>query len=117
MFNAGIFQYQQALANMQFQQQAAFIPSGEDRAILNALSVAVIPLLLAVKSHVISHKTGNICMDFIAHMCKANSHCFKIGPCIFPNNDSLHYVNISIMNGLTLMKRFMDKDQKNILHL
>ncbi|XP_037630889.1 muscleblind-like protein 1 isoform X12 [Sebastes umbrosus] len=27
MFNAGMFQYQQALANMQFQQQAAFIPS------------------------------------------------------------------------------------------
>ncbi|KAL3057472.1 hypothetical protein OYC64_007861 [Pagothenia borchgrevinki] len=28
MFNAGMFQYHQALANMQFQQQAAFIPSG-----------------------------------------------------------------------------------------
>ncbi|KAM8853292.1 muscleblind-like protein 1 isoform X5 [Synchiropus splendidus] len=27
VFNAGVFQYQQALANMQFQQQAAFIPS------------------------------------------------------------------------------------------
>ncbi|XP_058274884.1 muscleblind-like protein 1 isoform X10 [Hemibagrus wyckioides] len=27
MFNAGMLQYQQALANMQFQQQAAFIPS------------------------------------------------------------------------------------------
>ncbi|CAI5693525.1 muscleblind-like protein 1 isoform X5 [Oreochromis niloticus] len=27
MFNAGVFPYQQALANMQFQQQAAFIPS------------------------------------------------------------------------------------------
>ena len=30
MFNAGMFQYQQALANMQFQQQTAFIPSGEE---------------------------------------------------------------------------------------
>lgn len=29
IFNAGVFPYQQALANMQFQQQAAFIPSGE----------------------------------------------------------------------------------------
>lgn len=29
MFNPGVFQYQQALANMQFQQQAAFIPSGK----------------------------------------------------------------------------------------
>uniref|UniRef100_A0A8C2WMW8 Muscleblind like splicing regulator 1 n=1 Tax=Cyclopterus lumpus TaxID=8103 RepID=A0A8C2WMW8_CYCLU len=28
MFNAGVFQYQQSLANMQFQQQGAFIPSG-----------------------------------------------------------------------------------------
>ncbi|XP_066565616.1 muscleblind-like protein 1 isoform X13 [Amia ocellicauda] len=27
VFNAGVFQYQQALANMQFQQQTAFIPS------------------------------------------------------------------------------------------
>lgn len=30
MFTAGMLQYQQALANMQFQQQAAFIPSGRD---------------------------------------------------------------------------------------
>ncbi|XP_051728157.1 muscleblind-like protein 1 isoform X8 [Ctenopharyngodon idella] len=29
MFSTGMLQYQQALANMQFQQQAAFIPSGE----------------------------------------------------------------------------------------
>ncbi|KAI4888174.1 hypothetical protein NFI96_014756 [Prochilodus magdalenae] len=29
MFNAGMLQYQQALANMQFQQQAAFIPSDQ----------------------------------------------------------------------------------------
>lgn len=29
IFNAGVFPYQQALANMQFQQQAAFIPSGK----------------------------------------------------------------------------------------
>ncbi|XP_062336682.1 muscleblind-like protein 1 isoform X10 [Osmerus eperlanus] len=28
MFNTGMLQYQQALANMQFQQQAAFLPSG-----------------------------------------------------------------------------------------
>lgn len=31
VLNAGVFPYQQALANMQFQQQAAFIPSGEPR--------------------------------------------------------------------------------------
>lgn len=28
MFNTGMLQYQQALASMQFQQQAAFLPSG-----------------------------------------------------------------------------------------
>lgn len=35
MFNAGVFPYQQALANMQFQQQAAFIPSGKVRVFFN----------------------------------------------------------------------------------
>lgn len=30
MFNTGMLQYQQALASMQFQQQAAFLPSGMD---------------------------------------------------------------------------------------
>ncbi|XP_034460231.1 muscleblind-like protein 1 isoform X2 [Hippoglossus hippoglossus] len=39
MFNAGIFQYQQALANMQFQQQAAFIPSGSIFCMTPATSV------------------------------------------------------------------------------
>uniref|UniRef100_A0A8C6L6C6 Muscleblind like splicing regulator 1 n=1 Tax=Nothobranchius furzeri TaxID=105023 RepID=A0A8C6L6C6_NOTFU len=40
MFNAGVFQYQQALANMQFQQQAAFIPSGEALIFLNPSTTA-----------------------------------------------------------------------------
>lgn len=57
MFNAGVFQYQQALANMQFQQQAAFIPSGKELSLLSHLFMAVIPLRLAVKSHVVSHKS------------------------------------------------------------
>ncbi|XP_074498359.1 muscleblind-like protein 1 isoform X6 [Sebastes fasciatus] len=39
MFNAGMFQYQQALANMQFQQQAAFIPSGSIFCMAPATSV------------------------------------------------------------------------------
>lgn len=34
VLNAGVFPYQQALANMQFQQQAAFIPSGKTRSSL-----------------------------------------------------------------------------------
>nr|XP_046245259.1 muscleblind-like protein 1 isoform X8 [Scatophagus argus] len=39
MFNAGVFQYQQALANMQFQQQTAFIPSGSILCMTPATSV------------------------------------------------------------------------------
>ncbi|XP_064159309.1 muscleblind-like protein 1 isoform X13 [Anguilla rostrata] len=39
MFNAGMFQYQQALANMQFPQQAAFIPSGSILCMTPATSV------------------------------------------------------------------------------
>ncbi|XP_061575471.1 muscleblind-like protein 1 isoform X4 [Cololabis saira] len=39
MFNASMFQYQQALANMQFQQQAAFIPSGSILCMTPATSV------------------------------------------------------------------------------
>ncbi|XP_077578683.1 muscleblind-like protein 1 isoform X2 [Stigmatopora nigra] len=39
MFNTGVFQYQQALANMQFQQQAAFIPSGSILCMTPATSV------------------------------------------------------------------------------
>ncbi|XP_076139083.1 muscleblind-like protein 1 isoform X2 [Alosa pseudoharengus] len=39
MFNAGMFQYHQALSNMQFQQQAAFIPSGSILCMTPATSV------------------------------------------------------------------------------
>ncbi|XP_075892359.1 muscleblind-like protein 1 isoform X2 [Nelusetta ayraudi] len=39
VLNAGMFQYQQALANMQFQQQAAFIPSGSILCMTPATSV------------------------------------------------------------------------------
>lgn len=56
MFNAGVFQYQQALANMQFQQQAAFIPSGKARAF-----VALTPSLVAAKSHPVAHKHPWLC--------------------------------------------------------
>ncbi|XP_016389352.1 muscleblind-like protein 1 isoform X1 [Sinocyclocheilus rhinocerous] len=39
MFSTGMLQYQQALANMQFQQQAAFIPSGSILCMTPAASV------------------------------------------------------------------------------
>ncbi|KAM4566233.1 muscleblind-like protein 1 isoform 2-T5 [Odontesthes bonariensis] len=71
MFNAGVFQYQQALANMQFQQQAAFIPSvpmmhGASPATVSAASTSAtsvpfatatanqIPIISA--DHLTSHK-------------------------------------------------------------
>ncbi|XP_068613405.1 muscleblind-like protein 1 [Brachionichthys hirsutus] len=71
MFNAGIFQYQQALANMQFQQQAAFFPSvpmmhGATPATVSAATTSVtsvpfataaanqIPIISA--DHLTSHK-------------------------------------------------------------
>ncbi|KAI1883308.1 hypothetical protein AGOR_G00243860 [Albula goreensis] len=43
MFNAGMFQYQQALANMQFQQHAAFIPSGS--ILCMAPAASVVPMM------------------------------------------------------------------------
>ncbi|XP_055008095.1 muscleblind-like protein 1 isoform X1 [Boleophthalmus pectinirostris] len=39
MFNTGMLQYQQALASMQFQQQAAFLPSGSILCMTPAASV------------------------------------------------------------------------------
>nr|XP_020451420.1 muscleblind-like protein 1 isoform X2 [Monopterus albus] len=39
MFNTGMLQYQQALANMQFQQQAAFLPSGSILCMTPAASI------------------------------------------------------------------------------
>ncbi|XP_078102144.1 muscleblind-like protein 1 isoform X8 [Sander vitreus] len=48
MFNAGVFQYQQALANMQFQQQAAFIPSGSILCMTPATSVGRCQLSLLI---------------------------------------------------------------------
>ncbi|KAM9813026.1 muscleblind-like protein 1 isoform 5-T8 [Syngnathus typhle] len=71
MFNAGMFQYQQALANMQFQQQAAFIPSvpmmhGATPATVSAATTSVTSVPFATASanqipiisaeHLTSHK-------------------------------------------------------------
>ncbi|MEQ2314326.1 Muscleblind-like protein 1 [Ameca splendens] len=39
MFNTGMLQYQQALASMQFQQQAAFLPSGSILCMTPAASI------------------------------------------------------------------------------
>ncbi|XP_038154163.1 muscleblind-like protein 1 isoform X3 [Cyprinodon tularosa] len=52
MFNAGVFQYQQALANMQFQQQAAFIPSGSILCMTPATSV--VPMMHGASSATVS---------------------------------------------------------------
>uniref|UniRef100_A0A3B3HZD8 Muscleblind like splicing regulator 1 n=1 Tax=Oryzias latipes TaxID=8090 RepID=A0A3B3HZD8_ORYLA len=55
MFNAGVFQYQQALANMQFQQQAAFIPSGSILCMTPATSV--VPMMHGASQATVSAAT------------------------------------------------------------
>ncbi|XP_076002551.1 muscleblind-like protein 1 isoform X1 [Genypterus blacodes] len=53
MFNAGVFQYQQALANMQFQQQAAFIPSGS----ILCMAPGVVPMMHGANPATVSAAT------------------------------------------------------------
>ncbi|XP_017163826.1 muscleblind-like protein 1 isoform X4 [Poecilia reticulata] len=55
MFNAGVFQYQQALANMQFQQQTAFIPSGSILCMTPATSV--VPMMHGASPATVSAAT------------------------------------------------------------
>ncbi|XP_053083326.1 muscleblind-like protein 1 isoform X7 [Pangasianodon hypophthalmus] len=55
MFNAGMLQYQQALANMQFQQQAAFIPSGSILCMTPAASV--VPMMHGASPAAVSAAT------------------------------------------------------------
>ncbi|XP_068172938.1 muscleblind-like protein 1 isoform X2 [Antennarius striatus] len=57
MFNAGIFPYQQALANMQFQQQAAFIPSGSILCMTPATSV--VPMMHGATPATVSAATSS----------------------------------------------------------
>uniref|UniRef100_A0A672QQB7 Muscleblind-like protein 1 n=1 Tax=Sinocyclocheilus grahami TaxID=75366 RepID=A0A672QQB7_SINGR len=54
MFSTGMLQYQQALANMHFQQQAAFIPSGRGIFSLSLSLHLQIPIISA--EHLTSHK-------------------------------------------------------------
>ncbi|XP_060762053.1 muscleblind-like protein 1 isoform X3 [Neoarius graeffei] len=55
MFNASMLQYQQALANMQFQQQAAFIPSGSILCMTPAASV--VPMMHGASPAAVSAAT------------------------------------------------------------
>nr|ABQ86049.2 muscleblind-like protein 1 isoform B [Danio rerio] len=55
MFSAGMLQYQQALANMQFQQQAAFIPSGSILCMTPAASV--VPMMHGASPAAVSAAT------------------------------------------------------------
>ncbi|XP_008307408.1 muscleblind-like protein 1 isoform X1 [Cynoglossus semilaevis] len=57
MFNAGVFQYQQALANMQFQQQTAFIPSGSILCMTPATSV--VPMMHGASPATVSAATSS----------------------------------------------------------
>ncbi|XP_073705161.1 muscleblind-like protein 1 isoform X9 [Garra rufa] len=55
LFNTGMLQYQQALANMQFQQQAAFIPSGSILCMTPAASV--VPMMHGASPAAVSAAT------------------------------------------------------------
>ncbi|XP_047018618.1 muscleblind-like protein 1 isoform X7 [Ictalurus punctatus] len=55
MFNTGMFQYQQALTNMQFHQQAAFIPSGSILCMTPAASV--VPMMHGASAATVSAAT------------------------------------------------------------
>ncbi|KAL1280914.1 hypothetical protein QQF64_015514 [Cirrhinus molitorella] len=55
MFSTGMLQYQQALANMQFQQQAAFIPSGSILCMTPAASV--VPMMHGASPAAVSAAT------------------------------------------------------------
>ncbi|XP_041918733.1 muscleblind-like protein 1 isoform X2 [Alosa sapidissima] len=57
MFNAGMFQYHQALSNMQFQQQAAFIPSGSILCMTPATSV--VPMMHGATPATVSAATSS----------------------------------------------------------
>ncbi|XP_048120349.1 muscleblind-like protein 1 isoform X3 [Alosa alosa] len=57
MFNAGMFQYHQALSNMQFQQQAAFIPSGSILCMTPAASV--VPMMHGATPATVSAATSS----------------------------------------------------------
>ncbi|XP_059357274.1 muscleblind-like protein 1 isoform X16 [Carassius carassius] len=56
MFSHGMLQYQQALANMQFQQQAAFIPSGSILCMTPAASV--VPMMHGASPAAVSAATS-----------------------------------------------------------
>ncbi|XP_041918734.1 muscleblind-like protein 1 isoform X3 [Alosa sapidissima] len=72
MFNAGMFQYHQALSNMQFQQQAAFIPSvpmmhGATPATVSAAtsSASSVPFATANQDSPVSKSTAHEYMHLI----------------------------------------------------
>ncbi|XP_035276840.1 muscleblind-like protein 1 isoform X11 [Anguilla anguilla] len=57
LFNTGMFQYQQALANMQFQQHTAFIPSGSILCMTPAASV--VPMMHGATPATVSAATSS----------------------------------------------------------
>uniref|UniRef100_A0A7N5P584 Muscleblind like splicing regulator 1 n=1 Tax=Ailuropoda melanoleuca TaxID=9646 RepID=A0A7N5P584_AILME len=70
VFNTGIFQYQQALANMQLQQHTAFLPpdhTKEERTVclVRVKDEVISHIVYTVKQHTqkpLSHKTSTYCM-------------------------------------------------------
>ncbi|XP_011614720.1 muscleblind-like protein 1 isoform X2 [Takifugu rubripes] len=62
VFNTGMLQYQQALANMQFQQQAAFLPSGSILCMTPAASV--VPMMHGGTPATVSAATTSTSVPF-----------------------------------------------------
>ncbi|KAM3865883.1 muscleblind-like protein 1 [Diretmus argenteus] len=76
LFNTGMLQYQQALANMQFQQQAAFLPSGSILCMTPAASV--VPMMHGGNPATVSAATTSATSPFATASANQDSSISKL---------------------------------------
>ncbi|XP_058491939.1 muscleblind-like protein 1 isoform X1 [Solea solea] len=76
MFNTGMLQYQQALANMQFQQQAAFLPSGSILCMTPAASL--VPMMHGGSPGTVSAATTSATSPFATASTNQDSSLSKL---------------------------------------
>ncbi|XP_003975619.1 muscleblind-like protein 1 isoform X1 [Takifugu rubripes] len=76
VFNTGMLQYQQALANMQFQQQAAFLPSGSILCMTPAASV--VPMMHGGTPATVSAATTSTSVPFATASTNQDSSLSKL---------------------------------------
>uniref|UniRef100_A0A803SQZ2 Muscleblind like splicing regulator 1 n=1 Tax=Anolis carolinensis TaxID=28377 RepID=A0A803SQZ2_ANOCA len=81
VFNTGIFQYQQALANMQLQQHTAFLPPGSILCMTPATSV--VPMVHGATPATVSAATTSATSVPFAATATANQKSLRVGPFIF----------------------------------